>query len=155
MRIKKGNVLNEERGIIVHGCNCYNNNGMPVFGAGIAREIRERFPSAYQAQEFVIRKRGSLTLGNISTAMIDRDMKYIINANTQQETGYGRQVSYDAVDVCFRKVKEFRFENELDHLPVIFPMIGAGLGGGSWRVIQTIIEEIFPDPEDTTLFVLE
>ena len=34
-----------------------------------------------------------------------------------------------------------------------FPRIGAGLGGGDWKVIEAMIKSIFHD-EDVTIYVL-
>lgn len=146
-----GNALDVEAGIIVHGCNCQG-----VMGGGIAREVRERFPSAYDVyyQKY---KESGLKLGEITFAEVAPN-KFIVNANTQDNFGYGvRQVSYDAVVVCFEEVMKLARLIETDRkirLDVIFPMIGAGLGGGKWPIIEASIDVTVSDDFKKVLFKL-
>lgn len=147
-----GNALDVQTGIIVHGCNCQG-----VMGAGIALEIKNRFPEAFHEYERVHRSRG-LKLGEICFAEVSPN-KFIINANTQE--GYsrvGRQVSYDAIADCFTEVVKFAKTIEKHRgqkLEVIFPMIGAGLGGGDWKVISAIIDAVVPDDLQKVLYIFK
>lgn len=141
----KGNVLDIEEGIIVHGCN-----GHGVMGAGIALQIKNRFPNAFE-----VYAESNLKLGSVSVAKIN-DRKFIANAITQKSTGFGKQVSYDAIEECFiQVVRLHEIIQEKGHfLPICFPMIGAGLGGGNWNVIEKIIDETVPKEIFTFLYVL-
>jgi O-acetyl-ADP-ribose deacetylase (regulator of RNase III) len=143
----KGNVLDIERGIIVHGCNSHG-----VMGAGIALQIKERFPEAFHAYQ-----KSNLKLGYISVVEVAKD-KMIVNAITQKSTGIGKQVSYDAIEDCFIRIRELMNNHELFGLslglPLCFPMLGAGLGGGNWNIIEKIIDEIIPDSIEKHLYVL-
>ncbi len=143
IKIVTGNVLDIERGIIVHGCNSHG-----VMGAGIALQIRERFPRAFEAY-----RKSNLQLGYISVAEVAKD-KLIVNAITQKSTGIGKQVSYDAIEDCFIRIREFMSNHELLGLPLCFPMIGAGLGGGNWNVIEKIIDETVPDTIEKRLYMI-
>jgi O-acetyl-ADP-ribose deacetylase (regulator of RNase III) len=148
---KYGDVLNVDTGIIVHGCNCYG-----VMGSGIARSIKERFPTAYQVYREKFESSG-LKLGEITYVEVS-DRKWIVNANTQQGTGSGRQVSYDAIVSCFEKVFLLASLIKVDELTapnIIFPKIGAGLGGGDWEIISTIIDVTIPDEFQKTLYLYE
>jgi O-acetyl-ADP-ribose deacetylase (regulator of RNase III) len=149
IKVVHGNVLDIKEGIIVHGCNCFG-----AMGAGIALQIKKQFPAAYDVYSKIHDEFG-LKLGNICIAEVGNN-KYIINANTQQVTGIDkRQVSYEAIATCFEKVLlQARFFKE-DHnviLPIVFPMIGAGLGGGNWNIIETIIDETIDGEFETILY---
>lgn len=107
-------------------------------GAGFARQLRELHPWAYK--NYVEQR--MLTLGDIYPVWeepIYNEGMCIVNAITQGSYGYkGRYVSYDAVDECMMKLNEFMHAKE--YTEVSMPMIGAGLGGGSWDVVSKIID---------------
>jgi O-acetyl-ADP-ribose deacetylase (regulator of RNase III) len=121
----KGNLLDlAEQGafdIIVQGCNCYN-----TMGSGIAKEIRERYPEAYRADQQT--EKGSvMKLGNWSE--VDTGMFTIINAYTQ----YGYNAAGEMEDLF----EYTSFKLILQKLWVMhgnkdfgFPYIGMGLAGG-------------------------
>ena len=146
-----GNALDVETGIIVHGCNCQG-----VMGGGFALEVKNRFPAAYYEYDRVYRTRG-LKLGEICFVELTPN-KFIINANTQEGfSRVGRQTSYDAIADVFAEVVKFSTVVELHRkvkLEVIFPLIGAGLGGGDWKVISAIIDVVVPDNFKKVLFLL-
>ena len=148
----KGNVLDIDTGIIVHSCN-----NMMAMGSGIAKEIKTRFPKAYHtyANECA---NGRAALGSISIAQITPE-KMIINGIGQN--GYGRDgnryVSYDALVSIFEKVNELAYTVEMSgglNLPICFPMIGAGLGGGDWDIISTIIDKTVLARFEKRLYIL-
>lgn len=146
-----GNALDVQSGIIVHGCNC-----LGVMGAGIALEVKNRFPIAFHEYDKVHRSRG-LKLGEICFAEVATN-KFIINANTQQGTGGpDRQVSYDAVADCFHEVVKFAKVVEQHRgtkLEIIFPAIGAGYGGGNWSIVAAIIDVVVPSEYTKVLYLL-
>jgi O-acetyl-ADP-ribose deacetylase (regulator of RNase III) len=119
--------------VIVHGCNCFC-----TMGAGIARAMREHFPEAYEA-DLSTKKGAREKLGTISIAQIKRPpvSLYVVNAYTQFDwRGRGVKVDYDALRRCMVEVKT-RFPG----LRIAYPMIGAGLAGGDWTVIEKIIDD--------------
>lgn len=143
---KVGNVLDIPNGIIVHGCNCQG-----VMGSGIAREIKERFPKVFDVYH-----KGPLRMGEIIPVMVT-EKKWIVNAMTQFGFGHGkRQVDYDAVANAFERTVEFAESLRLtgNDLPILFPKIGAGLGGGDWEIIAKIIDQTVPDSFDKVLYVM-
>ena len=147
-----GNALNVSSGLIVHGCNCQG-----VMGGGFALEVKNRFPEAYHEYEKVHRTRG-LVLGDICFVEV-APMKFIVNGNTQDKFGPGkRQVNYDAVaEVFIATVKLAKvIETHRGFKPeIIFPQIGAGLGGGDWKIISAIIDAVIPDDYTKVLFLLD
>ena len=140
----EGDILKIDRGIIVHGCNAQR-----VMGSGIALQIREQFPSAYMTYL----KMPIIELGQISWCYINND-KIIVNLISQYLYGRteARYVNYEAIAEGFERIKE-RF-SPLLNLPICFPAIGAGLGGGDWEIIKTIIDRTIPDDYEKALYVL-
>ena len=127
--------------VIVHGCNCFH-----TMGAGIAKHIARQFPEAYKA-DLATPKGDRTKLGTYSSAQVDReDVSFtVVNAYTQFNwRGQGRKADYDAIEGCFRKIGlDFRGQH------IAYPMIGAGLAGGDWNVIENIIEECLGDTPHT------
>jgi O-acetyl-ADP-ribose deacetylase (regulator of RNase III) len=115
--------------VIVQGCNCQN-----VFGAGLAKQIRMKYPQAYLADSNADRI-GVNVLGNVSVAQCQGFI--IVNAYTQKNIGGGLQTSYEAVRECMKKIRDM-----YPTLKIGFPKnMCCGLGGGDWGVVSKIIEE--------------
>lgn len=133
---KTGDLLDGPERVIIHGCNAQG-----VMGSGVARQIREKFPTAFREYREIYEREG-LQLGSIH--IVDCGEKIVVNAITQER--YGRSpntvyVSYDAIRSCIRKLNEAIRDQVLSETDVAMPLIGAGLGGGKWSVISKIIEE--------------
>lgn len=145
-----GDVLAIERGIILHGCNA-----MGVMGSGIARQVKEKIPGAYALYKYTEKING-LNLGDISVYQVPtfRSM-FVVNCITQNLYGtHQRHVDYEAVAKCMERTVEFLEDNCFESgFPVCFPQIGAGLGGGNWKIISTIIDEIIPDKYEKILYL--
>lgn len=145
-----GNILDQTKGIIVHGVNCQS-----IMGAGIALSVKDKYPQAYNDYYLKCNRtvdKHSL-LGEIVTTQINNDL-YIVNAFTQVNYGryhYWGDQNYEAIQSVFTKINPLAFET---NLPVMFPMIGSGLGGGDWNIIQNIIELSLSNNIEKKLFVL-
>lgn len=127
-----GNLLDTPHRLILHGCNARG-----VMGSGVAKAIRNNYPEAYD-RYFDRHLSKGLRLGEVIFAP-SRD-KLIANGITQENYGRdGKQyVSYRAINNVMETVNDFASEINCSH--VAMPLIGAGLGGGSWRTIAGIIE---------------
>lgn len=120
---------------IAHGCN---NKG--VQGAGVAKLIKLYYPSASEEYTNYYNNNG-LELGD--DIITPTNGKIIHHLITQDSFGYNEVfVKYDAVRECMKKLNKNCSENK-----VAMPMIGAGLGGGDWDVISSIIEQELTDVE--------
>jgi O-acetyl-ADP-ribose deacetylase (regulator of RNase III) len=107
-----------------------------VMGAGIAKEIAQRFPASLLALQ-----QGQGVLGNVTTAKVDHGL--IFNVTAQSFHGMGRKTNYEAFYKGF-EVVEFLSKQQKNGFRLGVPyMIGCGLGGGSWKVVFSIFEEIF------------
>lgn len=132
MNIVKGDLLdmasNGTFDVIVHGCNCFN-----TMGGGIARQIREQYPQAYQVDCQTV-SGDIMKLGTFTSVMIDReDVDYpflIVNAYTQYDfnraDSYSDVFEYASFEVILRKLAHV-YPDKLFG----FPMIGMGLAGGN------------------------
>ena len=135
--------------VMVHGCNAQG-----VMGSGIALAVKNIYPGAYEAYRKAHETKG-LKLGSIIPYYDVTDMVWVINGITQNRYGRdgSRFVSYDAVTEVFSNTRSY-IEQQPGFKRLFFPLIGAGLGGGNWRIIQTIIEEVF-DGSDIPLILVK
>lgn len=134
----KGNLITlAERGkfdIIVHGCNCQN-----TMGSGIAKEIRERFPSAYDVDTDYHEKKKLipyLKLGNFTHTRVGSFT--IVNAYTQYDyLPRGKDhFEYASFAVILQKLLHLYPNYDFG-----FPYIGMGLAGGDKDRIISMLEE--------------
>lgn len=123
--------------VILQQCNCFN-----TMGSGIAREIRLRYPEAYEADCKTIRGDRN-KLGTITWAKSSKDGKYIINMYSQFNYGKeSRKTNYEAFANGLEVVKTFMLNNKLNSLSLPHK-IGCALGGGNWTIVKTMIYESF------------
>ena len=138
-----GNFIHDvKEGIIVHGCNAQG-----VMRSGVAKDIREKWPDAFNvyrnAYEKHMNERGqSLQLGRVIWYTASKEPKLAIANGITQEF-YGREpgrvyVNYDALRLVFQNVAKIAKQHNLS---VHYPLIGAGLAQGDWGKISSIINE--------------
>lgn len=147
MKVINDDIFNGDWSGMVHCANLYH-----TFGAGIAREIKKRYPDAYDAD--LKSPHGDISkLGDFSHSKIEH--KDIFNLYGQ--TGIGndnqplnRNCQYDAVHDGLWKIGEHILEYKEDR-PYILAIpygMGCGLAGGEWSIVYSIlafIENNFAD----------
>lgn len=155
METREGNIVHEvTQGVIVQQVNAQG-----FMKSGVAKDIREKWPQVYDeyikvvGQPYTQRENGRLLLGTMIPVQVDTNL-WVCNIVGQQFFGRepekqpgGRYTSYDALANGFKKVRQFALENFVlsDDLrwatrPVVnFPLIGCGLGGGDWAIVEAII----------------
>lgn len=144
--IRKQGSLLDAKGIIVHGCNAQG-----VMGSGVALAIKNKWPNVYEQyrQEWAT---GGWRVGDAQLIENVTEGVHVVNAITQEF--YGREpcryVSYDGVAMAFSNI---RHDARTLKCPVNFPLIGAGLGGGDWEIISTIIDRTLGDDIEKVLWV--
>lgn len=133
-------MLDLPSGILVHGCNAQG-----VMGSGIALQIKEKYPEAFEeysrtTNHSVYDTNRSALLGASPWVEIKGTDLYIVNAIVQEKYGTdgAKYVDYDAIYKSFRFVRALA---DVKKLPVHFPMIGCGRGGGKWEEIAPLIEK--------------
>lgn len=128
----KGDLLEAPEQILLHSCN-----SLGVMGAGVAKLIRQKWPKAYQDYLDEYNSYG-LPLGSIVPSK-QPDGKIILNAITQDTIGKtGVHVSYWAIANVMYQLNQNIYYSKVDS--VAMPMIGSGLAGGDWTIIEAIIE---------------
>jgi O-acetyl-ADP-ribose deacetylase (regulator of RNase III) len=128
--------------VLVHQANCFH-----TMGSGVARAIRERYPEAYDADITQTQKGDRAKLGTCSIANIrrpDSRLRYIFNMYSQFTFGTEkRQTHYEAL---YRGLEFVKGKVTNTNLAIGFPWkLGCKLGGGSWRVVETMIRDVFED----------
>lgn len=125
--------------IIVHGCNIHH-----VMGGGIARQIADTWPEAYEADKRTA-KGSRLKLGKFSSYYEPNSEITIINLYIQDQIGVVKvdgftrpAVDYPALYDGFVGIRDLYGKN----LKIGIPQIGAGLAGGDWNHIENIIDSI-------------
>lgn len=141
-RLKGDLLLFAEAGmfdVIVQGCNCFC-----TMGSGIARQIREQYPDAYEADCETIpgdyNKLGTYTEAYVSDEEDDRNKFLIINAYTQfgfNKRGESNDLfEYISFELVLQKLV-YNFGTKRFGLPYI----GMGLAGGDKQRIMAMIED--------------
>lgn len=149
IRRKFGDLLHEvKEGIIVHGCNAQGR-----MGGGIALQVKETYPQAYQAYRDHYEKYG-LKVGEVIMVEV-RPRLYIANAITQEFYGWASDtvyVDYDGLQTCFEEISDIARLRKMD---VHFPLIGCGLANGEWEIVSQRINAGLAPSIKRTLWTLE
>ena len=137
-----GDVLQSGAHVIAHQVNCKG-----VMGAGIALQIRQRYPHVFSAYRSVCRKSTSEDLlGKIQPCLCGgASERWVVNCFAQ--TGYGTdtvQTDYAALESCMTKLRDWAIFNSHKQIAIPFG-IGCGLAGGSWDVVSGILARVFND----------
>jgi hypothetical protein len=142
LKFVKGDILDAKHGIIAHQVNC-----QMVMGAGLAKQIRAKYPRVYEEYMSVMKmvpidKR----LGKCQIVAIS-DVLFFANLFGQFDYGSkGIKTDYGALGMALRQLQRWKTMSKLDNLPVYIPHgIGCGLGGGNWQVVEGIIRDAVPD----------
>ena len=129
--------------IIMHGCNAQGK-----MKSGFALEIRNRYPSAYNAYlAAFLDARQPVKLGDVIMSVGPQAI--VMNCITQEF--YGREpgrvyVNYDAVKKC---AEEVAIKSKLLGIPVHLPMIGGGLANGDQWILTNIFITAFANTDAT------
>lgn len=148
MKYIKGNALDGEFDVLWHNCNQH-----VVFGAGIAHQIKKRWPEVYQAD--IDYNKNILNpddkLGTFSKAVLEND-SIVYNLYGQKGIGndgavLNRNCRYDHLyDAMYRacldmeKLIDIGEFKDIIHLAV--PKIGCGLAGGSWTIVEAMLKDL-------------
>ncbi len=110
-------------------------------GVSFAAALKKKWPDAHRAftQKVLMSNREALTLGSVSHALAEPGL-HVYNIVAQH--GFGKsttpRIRYAALEVGLKKLAEFAASQGAS---VHMPRIGAGNAGGSWSVIEELIED--------------
>ena len=130
--VVKGSLLNAKEDYICHQVNCAG-----VMGAGLALQIKNKYPLVYKKYRYACLNATKDLLGCVQ--IIDN----VVNIFGQRSYGvHSRQTDYNALRTAFTKLhNKLPIEKSL-----AFPYkFGCGLAGGDWSVVYNLIEECFKD----------
>lgn len=140
MKYVNGNILYLRDCIIVHQVNC-----LQTAGAGLAKQIRERYPFWYKDYQTRTPRFGGAYAVYSAAQNI-----YIASMYSQLSYGVHRiQTDYKAFESALKELAVMR-ERAVhitgERWPIYFPYkIGCGLAGGDWAIVSKLIEKHFPD----------
>lgn len=151
MNIVEGNLLHS----VTHGVILQQVNAQNAMGSGFAKAVYEMWPEvkrrfhAWSGTFATDLER----MGKIGTIEVEPGL-HVINIVGQRFAGHSnkRYTSYDALDDGLQMVSSWLRMKSIPTSMVHVPLIGAGLGGGHWPIIEQIIEHRLGS--DVTLWVL-
>jgi hypothetical protein len=125
-------ILSVKSGLIVHQVNCQG-----VFGAGLALQIRYKYPEVFRAY-----RQFNWYPGMVQFVQAAPDL-VICNLAGQLGTG-GNATLIEAHEKAWPKVTEWVLDNCSGDYIYAPWKIGCGLGGGDWSIIQPLVESLCP-----------
>lgn len=142
VHVVKGDLLLSDCTVIAHQANCFS-----TMGAGIAKQIKEKYPMAYNADKDCGMSPED-RLGKYSVVVYPDIPLIIFNLYGQYAYGRGRvHTNYDSLSSALN----YMFQTLTSNQPVFsgFPIkvgmpygTGAGLAGGNWDTIYSLIQEV-------------
>jgi len=144
--IVNGNLLDTTAPVIIHQTNCCKG-----FGSGVAKAIRDKWPIVAEKHMLACQvneelgKPTSELLGKIQAVSVG-EQKVVINMYAQDRFGYdgARYTSYDALDTCLRKVKEYCENHKFNRIALPYKMSSVR-GGADWDVVVAMVNAVFKD----------
>ena len=129
--------------MIIQACNCFCR-----MGRGLAKQVAAEIPDAVRADNLTtpgdINKLGNFTVGIINDYN-NKPISKIYNCYSQYTwDSSAKPLDYEALTLCLRKINH---NNKGKTIGV--PLIGAGLAGGNWDIIEKIISTELKDMDVT------
>ena len=137
MKILKGDILTVKKGIICHQTNCQG-----VMGAGLALQIRNKWPKVYRKYKTFCQHTPNL-LGRAQYVIAGPQLGVV---NLFGQDFYGgdlRCTNYEAVARGFEELQSI-IASDYKHL-YIPKLMGCALAGGAWDIYLAIAKYYFPN----------
>ena len=140
MTIVKGDATDprgEGRRVLAHAVN----DKAALWGAGFGLAIRKKWPQVQTAfREWATKNPTMFTLGNIFMSEVDNNVTAF---QMICQHGYGPsptpRIRYSALQSCLERLAQKAIE---ERATVHMPRIGSGQAGGSWGLIEQLVDEI-------------
>lgn len=146
-------VTTVDAGVVVHGVNCRG-----VMGAGVAKAIRNKWPTVYDQYVECCNKwkqyDPSMLLGTILPIEISNDL-IVVNLFSQVDFGSDgkKYANANAILSGLKAITEHIRHEQLNgkNRDVYIPKIGCGLGGLSWETeVLPIVEYVIDQHKQVT-----
>lgn len=129
--------------IIAHVCN-----DIGAWGAGFVLALSAKWSTPEESYRRIpARKR---KLGYVQFVPVGNNI-YVANMIGQNNVRINEfgvpPVRYEAIEVCLRKVVDIAhtFNNSTDKVSIHIPLIGCGLAGGKWCIMEQVIKAAVPE----------
>jgi len=135
---KEGNIFDGDEDIICHQVNTFG-----IMGAGLAAQIKERFPEVFKAYEAECMELSNNNINPLGQVMFCNHYFKPLIANLFSQKGM--TTDYMALRSCLQAVKKTA---EKSNLSVAIPYkMGCGIAHGDWNTVEEIIKEVFEDSD--------
>lgn len=147
--------------VIGHQTNC-----LGIMGAGIAKQIKAKYPLVYHNYYKLCRaSHGKNLLGTVQFLKTDDGLQYVANMFGEysfcesvapyEDGGRPRHTDYDALKECLERLHIWMEKNNIVTGGIPYKL-GCGLAGGDWDgVVYPMIKKEFGDDEDITLYIVK
>ncbi len=136
LKVIKGDLLESDCDILIHQANCFGN-----MGAGIAKQIKKKYPRAYEADRLFPTPIGSYERLGKYSFYIDSDYMVV---NLYSQFKYSRNGNHTDYDAMYKALDSLcdTLQGTGD-FKIGFPyLIGAGLAGGDPDTILSLLNKI-------------
>lgn len=145
---REGDLLTAPERFVAH-----QTNKMAKMGSGVAKVLRDRYPEVFDVYYQAYLDQGNQLFMGQTIWTKKTDPHIVINLVGQEFYGPGDQLytDYDALRKGMTEINEAakRSQDDLEYAnyiggimtSVVYPLIGCGLAGGSWKIVSGIIEE--------------
>ena len=128
--IRQGNIFNTETQTIVNTVNCYG-----VMGAGLALQVKERYPECLQSYEYLCYKH-LFKPGNTQLVRVSSE-RWILNFATKDHWTHPSKIEW-----IERGLYEFVAKYKQRGITsAAFSPLGCGNGKLSWARVQPLMEQ--------------
>lgn len=142
MKIVTGNILE----LLPRGALLFHQvNTLGVFGAGLARQIRDKWPSVAKSYH-AYTANASPCLGDHWISVVEEDgdagykSRHVVHCYAQDGVGTDKRYTH------YTSLAKIFSDLRMTQQPCYFPYkMGCGLAGGDWNIVSVLIEENFPD----------
>ena len=131
-------------GIVAHGCNCRGK-----MGAGVAKDIKEKWPKAFDGYVYMLTEMSKtprgVRLGQVLFVRVEETaISQVIVANMLTQLNYGREPIRYADPIAIKKAMKLVIHRAIrEDLPIYMSKVGCSLGGLDWDTdVRPIIEEL-------------
>lgn len=146
VNVISGDILKSGANVIVHQVNCRG-----VMGAGLARQIKEKYPEAFTKYKTYCDSFSDKS-EMMGTVLFVTCMDGTVIANVFGQLDFGRNGRKTDYHSLKRGLNDVRKYAEKDGLSVAIPhRIGCGLAGGNWNIVYKMITSAF-DNYGVTLY---
>jgi len=131
-----GDILKSNCNIVCQQVNCRG-----VMGAGLAKQIREKYPNVFKEYKDMCAQHREQLLGLVQCVEVEQG-KTICNLFGQNGYGRDRQYTeYEKLEGCFKYIA-YRAYWSKETVAIPYG-IGCGLAGGNWDIVVDMINKYF------------